>query len=73
MKGTVILVVFFSTFTAASILLPSPMFPGNVLCTMLGDSVKEYTIYLSAVFNGVFYGAIMWLAFVAISRRLVQE
>jgi hypothetical protein len=73
MKGTVILVVFFSTFTAASILLPSPMFPGNVLCTMLGDSVKEYTTYLSAVFNGVFYGAIMWLAFVAISRRLAQE
>jgi len=73
MKGTLILLVFFLTFTTASILLPSPMFPGNLICAMIGEAVEQYSTYLSAVFNGVFYGAIMWLTFVAISRRLAHE
>lgn len=73
MRGSLILVVFFSIFTVASILIPSPLFPGNVLAGMIGETAKDYTIYLSAVFNGVFYGAILWLAFLAISRRLVSE
>jgi hypothetical protein len=46
------------------------MFPGNFFCTLIGESVVEYAEYLSAVFNGVFYGVILWLVFVVVARKL---
>ncbi len=73
MKGIWILIVFFSIFLLASLLIPSPMFPGNVICTLFGGAASKYSSYLSAVFNGIFYGAILWLIFVVISRRLEGE
>jgi len=73
MRGALILIVFFSMFTFASLLIPSPMFPGNVFCMLIGDVVSQYVDYLSAFFNGVFYAVILWLAFVVISRRLEEE
>jgi hypothetical protein len=69
-RGALILLVFFSMFTVASLLVPYPMFPGNLLCVMIGKVTSEYAGYLGGVLNGVFYGAILWLVFVAISRRL---
>lgn len=73
MKGIWILIVFFSIFLLASLLIPSPLFPGNVICTLIGGAANKYSAYLSAVFNGVFYGAILWLIFTTISRRLEEE
>jgi len=73
MRGTLILVVFFSVFMFASLLIPSPMFPGNMLCALIDGKIVQYSSYLSAVFNGIFYGAILWATFVAISRRLETE
>ncbi len=73
MRGSLILIVFFLIFTVASLLIPSPMFPGNALCTAIGTSIDQYTGYLSALFNGIFYGTSLWLVFVLISRRLEQE
>lgn len=70
MRGTLILAVFFLMFTFGFLLIPSPMFPGNILCALIGGRVVQYSGYLSALFNGVFYGAILWAAFVGISRRL---
>jgi len=49
------------------------MFPGNFFCTLIGESVSEYAEYLSAVFNGLFYGVILWIVFTVISRRLEVE
>jgi hypothetical protein len=72
-RGVLILIVFFSMFTAASLLIPSPMFPGNLFCTLIGEIMNDYAKFLSAVFNGVFYGVILWLVFVVISRRLEGE
>jgi len=72
-RGALILIVFFSLFTAASLLIPSPMFPGNLFCTLIGEIMSDYARFLSAVFNGVFYGVILWLVFVVISRRLEGE
>ena len=68
-----ILLVFFSMFTAASLLIPYPMFPGSLLYPIIGEVVSGYVEYLGAVLNGVFYGAMLWLLFVAISRRLETE
>jgi len=73
MRGTIILIVFFLIFTFASLLIPSPMFPGTFFCALIGGAISEYTGYLSAVFNGLFYGVILWIVFTVISRRLEVE
>ncbi len=73
MRGALILISFFSLFTLASLLIPSPMFPGNFFCTLIGESISEYAGYLSAVFNGLFYGVVLWMVFTVISRRLEVE
>jgi hypothetical protein len=73
MRGAPILIIFFLMFTIATLLVPTPMFPGNFLCLTIGTVISGYTEYLSAVFNGVFYGVVVWIVFVAISRRLEQE
>jgi hypothetical protein len=73
MRGAPILLIFFLMLTAASVMAPFPMFPGNVLCTMIGPAVTPYALYLGAAFNGLFYGVLVWLVFVGISRKLEQE
>jgi hypothetical protein len=40
---------------------------------LIGDVTSEYSKYLSALFNGVFYALVLWLIFVVISRRLEKE
>lgn len=73
LRGVPILIIFFLMFTIATILVPCPMFPGNFISVSIGKVINGYSAYLSAVFNGVFYGIIVWLVFVALSRRLEQE
>jgi hypothetical protein len=70
MRGILILIAFFSLFTVASLLIPSPMFPGNFFCALIGQGTSQYVGSLSAVFNGIFYGVILWLVFIVLSRRL---
>jgi hypothetical protein len=69
MKG-IIALAFFSLFAAASLIIPVPLFPGSWFCALIGPSAQEYVGVLSAVFNGLFYGVILWLVFVGISRKL---
>jgi len=57
----------------ASLLIPSPMFPGNAFCTLIGGTISQYAAFFSAVFNGIFYGVILWLLFAFISRRFEEE
>ncbi|MBS7637169.1 hypothetical protein KEJ37_07585 [Candidatus Bathyarchaeota archaeon] len=73
MKGAPILVVFFLMFLVASLLIPSPVFPGNFLSTLIGNMTGEHQKFVSAVFNGIFYGAILWLVFIAVSRKFEKE
>jgi hypothetical protein len=73
MRGLSILLAFFSLFAIASILIPAPMFPGSWFCTLIGERIQEYVGVLSAVFNGAFYGVILWLMFVGIGKRLVEQ
>jgi hypothetical protein len=68
-----ILVVFFVLFTGASLLIPSPLFPGNVFCSLIGGVAVTYRTYVSAFFNGVLYGVALWAVFMSISRRLERE
>lgn len=73
MRGALILLVFFLMFTFAYLVIPYPMFPGNVLAAQIGSVVSEYSRLLSAFFNGVFYGFLLWLVFVVLSSRLGEE
>jgi hypothetical protein len=73
MKGIPILIVFFSMFLAASLLIPSPIFPGNFICALIGRIAEGYQKFVGALINGVFYGAILWLVFVAVSRKFEKE
>ena len=72
-RGAVILLVFFALFAAASLLIPVPLFPGNYLCGIIGGIASEYNVYVSAFFNGLLYGGVLWLAFTALSRRIGHE
>ena len=69
MKGIIVL-AFFSLFAVASLLIPVPLFPGSWFCALIGQGVLDYVGVLSAVFNGLFYGVILWLVFIGISRKL---
>lgn len=72
MKSANILLAFFSIFAIASIIIPLPMFPGSWFCALLGEHVQDYVRVLSAVFNGAFYGGILWLMFVGLGKKLEQ-
>jgi hypothetical protein len=71
MKG-LIGVAFFSLFAAASLLIPVPMFPSSWFCAAIGQGVQDYVGVLSAMFNGLFYGVLLWLLFIGISRKLEE-
>ena len=73
MKGGIILLAFFGLFLAGALLIPSPMFPGDVLCNLIGGVVFENIRYFSALFNGILYGGTLWLLFTGLSRKLTQE
>jgi hypothetical protein len=71
LKGLIAL-AFFSLFLIASLLIPAPMFPGSWFCGLLGQAARDYVSVLSALFNGVFYGVILWAVFIGISRKLSE-
>jgi hypothetical protein len=68
-KGIIVL-AFFSLFAVASLLIPVPMFPGSWFVALIGQEALEYISVLSALFNGLFYGVILWTVFIAIGRKL---
>ncbi|MDH5266404.1 MAG: hypothetical protein OEW62_01855 [Candidatus Bathyarchaeota archaeon] len=70
MKGLVILIAFFLLFTCTSLLIHSLIFPGSFFLRLIGEPTNEYAKYLGAVLNGAFYGVILWLVFVYISKKL---
>lgn len=64
MKGKPIFLTFFLFFTLVSIIVPIPLFPGNMIPIWLGIQTNEYSLYLNALINGITYGFIVWLIFV---------
>jgi len=70
MKTAAIFVAFFLLFTCASIAVPVPMFPGNMIPTCFGIPLSGYTPYIEAVANGLLYGFITWIVFFLVNRRI---
>jgi polyferredoxin len=75
MKGGAIFLAFFLFFTLATLAVPIPLFPGNVVRAVLnslGIPVSFYTLLLGAVANGLLYGFVVWIVFVLVSRKLEE-
>ena len=69
MKGLLFL-LFFAIFAIISIVIPTPIFPGNWFCFLIGQNIQNYTTFLSALFNGLFYGLVIYLVFVIMARKV---
>ena len=70
MRAAAIFVAFFLLFTCASIAVPVPMFPGNMISALLKIPPSGYTPYFEAFANGLMYGFITWIVFFLINKRI---
>jgi len=67
---------FFLLFTIASLAVPVPMFPGNLVAVWVlrfGLPSTVFVSYISALANGLTYGFIIWLVFVLATRKLDES
>lgn len=74
MRGAIIFIVAFLVFVAATIGFPS-LPPGRMIYDAAGLPETDYqvlgisaTLLFAAVFNGVVYGVIAWLAYTLAER-----
>ena len=73
MRATAIFVAFFLMFTSASIAVPIPLFPGNMISSLFGIPTSGFMTYLEALTNGLTYGFITWLVFFVVDRKLEKS
>lgn len=75
MRGGAIFIVFFIFFTMATLAVPIPLFPGNVVHSMFNSLSGTFSFdspLLDAVANGLFYGFIVWMVFIIVSKKLEE-
>ncbi len=73
MRGGAIFLVFFILFTLATLAVPVPLFPGNIVHSMFSSlGIPFYAPLFDAVANGILYGFLIWIVFVLVSRRLEE-
>jgi len=70
MKASAIFFAFFLLFTSAAIALPIPLFPGNMVSTLVGFPASEYIVYSEALANGMTYAFVTWMVFSLLARKL---
>lgn len=73
MKDSPVFVVFFAFFTLATIVVPVPMFPGNMIYTWFGTLSTSYGFYISAILNGITYGLVAWIVYVLASKKIEKS
>jgi len=73
MKDSPIFVVFFVFFTLATILVPVPMFPGNMIYIWFGIPLISYAFYISAIINGITYGLVVWIVYTLASKMIEKS
>lgn len=76
LRGGPVFLAFFLLFTIASIAVPVPMFPGNLVAAWVLQFDLELTgfvSYISALANGLMYGFVIWLVFVLATRKLDES
>ena len=70
MRATAIFLSFFILFTIASLAVPVPLYPGNMIPTWFRIPLSEYTHYIEGITNGLVYGFITWIVFFSINRKM---
>ena len=70
MKATPIFFAFFLLFTSASVAVPIPLFPGNMISTFLASPLSSYMTYIEAIINGLTYGFVTCLVFFLVDKKL---
>ena len=73
MRGGPVFLAFFVLFAAASYAVPVPLFPGSFVPFIGIVAIPSaYAPFVSAIVNGIVYGAVVWLVFFLASRRLEE-
>ena len=70
MRAITIFFAFFLIFTTASIAVPIPLFPGNMVSSLSLISTSDHMQYLEALTNGVTYGFIIWIIFFCVDKKI---
>lgn len=73
MRGGAVFLVFFILFTLATLAVPVPLFPGNMLPQWFGLTSGTSASLFSAVVNGFTYGLVIWLVFIVATRGLDES
>jgi hypothetical protein len=73
MRAAAIFAAFFLLFTSASIAVPIPLFPGNMITILFGIAASEYIPYLEALTNGLTYGLISWIVFFLVDKKIERS
>jgi len=73
LRGGAVFMAFFVLFTLASLAVPVPLFPGNIVSTWFSLPSTNYVSLFSAITNGVTYGLVVWLVFVLATRKLDES
>jgi len=73
MKHSPVFAVFFLFFALATIVVPVPMFPGNMIYTWFGTPSASYAFYISAIINGITYGLVAWIVYVLASKKIEKS
>lgn len=72
MQGLIIFATFFAIFLASTVAIPSPLFPGNIICLLFDISNVSQASITSALANGIFYGFIAWIIF-SLGSRWIEK
>ncbi len=73
MRGGPVFFVFFVLFMVASMAVPAPLFPGNMIPAWLSISASvdaRLVSLLSAMSNGFLYGILIWAVYVLATRNM---
>ena len=76
MRATPIFFAFFLVFTLASLAVPIPLFPGNVITEFIETpiaAIAEYMTYIAAITNGLIYGIVVWVVFFFVDKKLEKS
>lgn len=73
MRGGAVFLAFFSLFTLASLAVPVPLFPGNMIQILFGSMIGSTAPFISAITNGITYGLFVWLVFFLATRKLDES
>jgi len=69
-RGGPVFLAFFVLFTVASLAVPVPLFPGNMIPTWFSLPSDSLALLVSAMANGLMYGLLIWGVYVLATWKM---